>query len=299
VKALESLGFDIAVANPDSTGRITPEEVSRHLTENTALVLVMLCNNETGIIQPVAEISRTVHEFCRKYNLKIHVHTDAVQAFGKIWCSFKDIGVDSASISSHKLGGPRGSGALILKKNASIRQTGFLSYGGGQEQELRPGTENVAGISGFAQAAKTWTTHIHDNHRKALELMNICREGLSKIKGILFVPESRLADLQEYFSPYILSVSVPPVPAEVMVRSLDEHGISVSSGSACHTRDKKKRRRILESMGFEKSIIDSAIRISTGPQTTRADIDALVAAMKETVPLLSQLSGRMKKRERQ
>ncbi|MBN2353322.1 MAG: cysteine desulfurase [Spirochaetales bacterium] len=286
VQAMKKMGFDVAVCKPDASGIVRPERLRELLDERTVLVVLMLVNNETGAIQPVAECVAAVRDFTGEKGGRIHVHTDAVQAFGKIWFSFPESGADTASLSAHKLGGPRGAGALLVSSKA---RPAWLFLGGGQEGNRRPGTENLAAVHAFAQSARFRIESLDANHARAVRLMERLIRAARSIPGVLVLPEDRAETGDRRFSPYILSFAVPPVPGEVFVRSLDEQGIAVSTGSACHS-SKKDHTRILEAQGVPKAVADSAVRVSIGPETVESEIDAFAAALSETVPLLLRIS---------
>jgi len=248
----------------------------------------MLVNNETGAVQDVAAVSRAVREASRG-GRRILVHTDAVQALGKIRFSLKDLDVDAASFSGHKIGGLRGVGALFLRENTSA---GFLSVGGGQERGRRPGTENLAGICAMTVAAEKRLLSLEKDRAAAHENTRRLIHGLREIKGAWIFPSAREEDDTARYSPYIVSAGFPPLPAEVVVRTADSRGYCISTGSACSSK-KKDRTRVPESMGLSHETALAAIRVSTGPSTTAAQIDGLLAVLRQDIPpLLSIARGR-------
>ncbi|MGO9412284.1 MAG: cysteine desulfurase family protein [Spirochaetia bacterium] len=286
---LESLGMSCTIVKPDPNGIIDPRAIASALDHDTVLVSVMLVNNETGAIQKVDEISRVVAEFSQRRGRKVLVHTDAVQALGKIPVSVPSLGVDAASFSAHKVGGPRGIGALYLKAGAN---PAFLSLGGGQEGGRRPGTENVAGACAFAAAAEQKVSKLAENHASATLLMQRLISGLKEIRAARLFPESRDGIDSDSFSPYILSAGFPPLTGEIVVRVSDEHGFCIATGSACSTK-KKDRTRVPESMGIDHSTALSVMRVSIGPATTAAEIDGFLGMLREEMPpLLSISQGR-------
>ncbi|MBN1523288.1 MAG: cysteine desulfurase [Spirochaetales bacterium] len=290
-ETLSKTGFDVFVAAADSSGIIQPKAVISLCTPRTVAVFCMLVNNETGAIQPVKEIVSAVKQWAAQHSTTIHVHTDAVQAFGKLWFSFRDLGADSAALSAHKTGGPKGVGALLLKKKTAID---FLYCGGGQENKRRPGTENLNAICFFARTAKKRITNLEDNLRKARSMMDMVITQLSRIDEVVLVPASRKPSLQSLYSPYILSLAIVPVPSEVIVRSLDEHGIAVSAGSACNLKSRKKQRRVLLAMNIDSTTAESAIRISIGPETTVQELHSFTSTLQKIVPLHLHLAKRIR-----
>jgi cysteine desulfurase len=286
VRALKQAGFDIALVKPEPSGHVRPDAVAALLDERTVFVALMLVNNETGAVEPVRECVQAVRDFTTDKGARIHVHTDAVQAFGKIWFSFHELGVDTLSVSAHKLGGPRGAGALLVNK--SLRPD-YLFLGGGQEGNRRPGTENLAAWYAFAMAAKYRVDNIDVNQARAARLMDTALAGIRTIPGIVLLPAERHGNDGRRYSPYILSFAAPPVPGEVLVRSLDDQGIAVSTGAACQT-SKKESTRVIEALGVPKGTAASAVRISIGPETDPAAVDALLDALRETVPPLLKMA---------
>ncbi|UCF96394.1 MAG: cysteine desulfurase [Spirochaetaceae bacterium] len=281
-QTLKQLGFEVVLVPADRSGRIDPNRIFSALDESTVLVAVMLVNNETGRIQPVREISEAVQDFQKRSGKKVLLHTDAVQAFGKIPFQPSQLGVDSAALSAHKLAGPRGVGALFVRSGRIQR---FLYSGGGQEFDLRPGTENLPGIAGFVLAAEKAIGGLEENHRRAVAAMSSLLEELAGMPEVVLVPGGGASDRAVDFSPYILNLSIPPLPGEVLVRVLEEEGFIVSTGAACSSK-KKDRFRVLENMGIPGQIASSALRVSTGPKVEPAELEAFAAALKRRVPEL-------------
>jgi cysteine desulfurase len=286
VRAMEKMGFAVTVLKPESDGVVRPERLRELLDGKTVLVALMAVNNETGAIQPVAECAALVREYNRRGGVRIHVHVDAVQAFGKIWFSFRETGADTASLSAHKLGGPRGAGALLVSPSARLE---YLFLGGGQEGQRRPGTENLAAVHAFAQSARFRIDALEANRARAERLMARLIRAARLIPGVMVLPENRAEAGDSRFSPYIVSLALPPVPGEVLVRSLDEQGFAVSTGAACHS-SKKDDTRVIEAQGVPRSVAGSVVRVSIGPETAEGEIEAFTAALSETVPLLLRIS---------
>jgi cysteine desulfurase len=284
-KNLESLGFKVKFVQAGRDGIINPESIEKALDIDTRLVSVMLVNNETGAIQPVGKTAERVKKFAEKSGRRIHFHTDAVQGFEKIPFHPSDMDIDSATISAHKLSGPRGVGALFLRKDCPLTP---IYRGGEQEMGFRPGTENLPAIAGFALAAQRARASMDKNFAGAQKLLSFLIEGLNRIDGAVVIPLHRLT-APELYSPYILAVAFPPVPGEVLVRVLGERGICVSTGSACASR-KKDRDRVLSHMGISREVAFSTIRISTGPSTTREEAAGLLESLAAEVPGLLKIA---------
>jgi cysteine desulfurase len=287
-QTLKRMGFQVAQVAADNTGRIDPERIHGALDERTVAVAVMLVNNETGRIQPIREIAGVLREYQERKGKKVLLHTDAVQALGKIPFNLRLLDVDSAALSAHKIGGPRGTGALYVRQGR-IQQ--FLFSGGGQEYGQRPGTENLPGIYGFVLAAEKSVGAVEENNRRASAAMATLLGELEGIPGVSVNPAGRPAQGSGEYSPYILNLSIPPIPGEVLVRVLEEEGFIVSTGSACSSR-KKDRFRVLENMGVSRRSASSALRVSTGPGVDGAQLSALAAAIRRRVPeLLKAVPG--------
>jgi cysteine desulfurase len=271
---LAALGAACRVVRAGPDGRVRPKEVAAAVDRDTAVVSVMLVNNETGVVQPVAEIARAARAAAGPRRLL--VHTDAVQAFGRIPLDPVALGVDAASLSAHKLGGPRGIGALWLRGGLVLP---VLAAGGGQEHGMRPGTENVAGTAGFAAAAEARLARLAADADRARALAARLVQGLAAVPGALLFPAERADGESETFSPWIVCFGFPPLPGEVVVRLAGERGICIASGSACSSR-KRIKTRVLEAMGLDTRTALSAVRVSTGPATSASDIDALLAFLR-------------------
>ena len=280
--SLKRLGFEVAQVAADSTGRIDPGRIISALDERTVAVAVMLVNNETGRVQPIGEIGEALRDYQKRSGKKILLHTDAVQALGKIPFNPYHLGVDSASLSAHKIGGPRGAGASFVRRG---RMQQFLFSGGGQEQGMRPGTENLPGIYGFVLAAEKAVARLEENRSQARAAMETLIGELEGVPDVAVIPADRLSGGAEEYSPFIINLSIPPIPGEVLVRVLEEEGFIVSTGSACSSR-KKDRFRVLENMGVPRRLASSALRVSTGPGVGSAELRALAGALRRRVPEL-------------
>ncbi|MDR3200041.1 MAG: cysteine desulfurase, partial [Spirochaetales bacterium] len=262
-RVLEKFGWKVSRVGPGADGRIGPEEITAALTPETALVSVMLVNNETGMIQPVQEIAAAVRA-CKTGGKRIHIHTDAVQAAGKIPFTVSALGVDSLSLSAHKFRGPRGVGILVTGAGGGGKIEP-LYVGGGQEGDMRPGTENVAGIAAMARALDKAHAGREKNYAHAQKLMNILFDAMDGCGQCKVLPADRLANPGRY-SPYIASIAFPPVPGEVIVRVMNDKGYGISTGSACSAR-KKRDTRVIEGSGVSAKTAFSSVRVSVGPAT--------------------------------
>jgi len=267
------LGAKIRQLNPGEDGLINRKKLKKMINEKTRMVLIMLLNNEIGVIQPLDELITIVREAEKEYGRLIHFHSDMVQAMGKIPVDLTRYDVDSASFSAHKFGGPRGIGMLYLKKNRE-----FLFLGGGQERGLRPGTENLASIASMAKALEL---SLSEDHKKTKELMDLLIEGIKQIPSAELLPPQRV-EKRENYCDFILSLSFPPVPGEVLARVMNEKGYAISTGSACST-NKKSKTAALTVMGFDKRITFSSVRVSIGRDTTKEEIVSFLSALKITV----------------
>lgn len=262
VKRLEQEGCAVTYVRPDVTGHITAGQVLAALREDTALVSVMLVNNETGARFPVEEIAA---------GLRGHpalLHTYAVQGFLKVPFTAGSLGADFVTLSAHKLGGPKGIGALYIGGRA--RNTRPLLVGGGQESGLRPGTEAVAQIAGFAKAVELRCARLEEVNAHMAACRDYARRRLGDIPGLQFIGP---AD-----APHILSFSLPGYPSQNLVSELSGREIYISAGSACH---RGKVSHVLSAMGVERRTAAGTVRVSFGPETERGDIDALAEAVAE------------------
>lgn len=273
-KVMQSCGRKMLTIPANKNGIITPEAVLKSVDAETAFVTVMAVNNETGAIQPIADIGTALEEYSRGKR-KIHFHTDAVQAIGKIPFRLPELPIHSASFSGHKIGAPRGIGFLYLSKNIEP----FLR-GGGQENDLRAGTENLAGIISLTEALKNYSADEKETFSYAQKLMYYLIAALKHIDGIKIIPESRLLQPENY-SPWILQFASAQLPGEVLVRCFSDRGICISTGSACSS--KKHSRPVLEAMGVDPGLQKNAVRVSIGRTTTLSELEEFVSVLKEII----------------
>lgn len=262
-KWLETEGYQVTYLKPDKTGMVTAQQVADALQEDTVLVSMMLVNNETGCVFPVAEVAALL----RERNSAALLHCDAVQGFLKVPCGPVGWGVDLMSLSGHKLGGPKGIGALYI--SPKLRSFRPLLPGGGQEQGLRSGTEATAQIAGFAKAVELRLENYEAKLRHMADMKALCLQLLLTIPGVVPVGSGT--------APHILSVSLPGYPSSNIVNDLGSQGICISAGSACH---KGKSSHVVSALGLDKRTAAGVIRISFSPDTTEEDIRALHAALK-------------------
>lgn len=263
-KWLEKQGWEVTYLRPDKDGNIRVEQVENALREDTVLVTMMLVNNETGCLFPVKETAQLL----KAKKSKALLHSDAVQGFMKVDCDPVGWGVDMMSLSAHKIGGPKGIGALYIAD--SFRNVRPLLPGGGQEGGLRSGTEATAQIAGFAKAVELRSEHLAQKLQHTAEIKEYCREKLLTIPGMVSVGNGT--------APHILSMALAGYPSANIVTDLGEKGICISAGSACH---RGKSSHVVSTLGLDKRTAAGVIRISFSPDTTKEDIDTLCAALKE------------------
>lgn len=259
---MERQGWEVTYLTPNGEGGISAQQVLDAVRPDTALVSCMLVNNELGTIYPIQEIARGL----AAKNPQTLLHTDAVQGFLKIPFSAKTLGADFITISAHKIGGPKGVGALYI--GPRVKNPRPLLPGGGQEGGLRSGTEATAQIAGFAKAVELRTEGLEDKLRHMAEIKAYAQERLSSIPDLVFVGRSD--------APHILSVSLVGWPSQNIVNDLGSQGICISAGSACH---QGKPSQVVAALHLPKKTAGSVVRLSFGPETTRDEIDACVQAL--------------------
>ncbi len=268
---LETIGFEADYIAPDQNGVISPGAIASALRPETVLVSVMHANNEIGTIQPVREIADVAHAAGAWF------HTDAVQSYGQIAVDVNDLGADLLTISAHKIYGPKGVGALYIRDGVPIES---LIHGGGQERERRAGTENVAGIAGFAEAVKwSQTERVETAVRIAALRDRLIRELMAAC------PECRLNGDAARRLPGNVNISFPGRDAETMLLALDMAGVAASSGSAC-TSGSIEPSHVLRALGWSDTEIGATIRFSLGRTTTEEDVLETVARVREIIARL-------------
>jgi len=274
-KKLNSKGFQVDYLPVNKFGMIDISDLDNTLSKKTSLVSVMFGNNEVGTIQPISEIAKACHE------KKVVFHTDAVQAVGKIPIDVKKLGIDLLSISSHKLHGPKGIGALYIRNGIKIDP---IILGGGQEFRLRSGTENVASIVGFGQACEIAQNHLIENMSSIKKLQTLLvKKILDEIPEVSFNGhlESRLSNNAHF--------TFLGVNGEDLIIKLDEYGIAASTGSACSVNT-QKASHVLEAMGFSLEQITGSLRLTVGIFNTENEINETVNILKKTVKELRAVS---------
>jgi cysteine sulfinate desulfinase/cysteine desulfurase-like protein len=264
---LEKQGFPVTYLPVDEYGRVRPEDLEEALSPHTCLVTIMLANNETGSVQPIRELAVLAHEQGALF------HTDGVQAVGKIPVDVEALGVDFFSLSGHKFQGPKGIGALYVRKGLELEP---LVHGGGQEGGRRAGTENTPGVVGVGVAAELAEKRLGD-----MAQVKVWRDELwGGIKKLF--PEARLNGHPVERLPNTLNLSLPGIRGESLVLALDQQGISFSSGSACRSGSPKPSYALL-AMGLTEEQAHCAIRLSLGVGTTKEHIVRTLAAMEKVV----------------
>ena len=278
---LESLGFRATFLPVDGYGLVDPETVKRALTGETALVSVMLANNEIGTIEPIAEIAR----ICREAG--VVSHTDAVAAAGKIRVDVNDLGVDLLTISGHKLQGPKGVGALYIRKGTEIHP---LVHGGHQESGLRGGTENVIGIAGLGKACEILAAEWQQNAEHERRLRDRLEHGI-----VVRIPEVRVDGHPTRRVPNVCHLSVGYVEGEALLMNLDMEGVAVASGSACSTGSSEPSPT-MKAIGVPPLFSNSPVRLSLGPGNTESEIDYTIEVFEKVVARLRAISPIWKRR---
>jgi len=258
---LEKLGFSVTYLPVDEQGRVAPRSVADALTDRTALVSVMHANNEVGTVQPLREIADLVHAH------EAYLHADAVQTFSQLPVNVHDLGVDLLSVSAHKIYGPKGVGALYVRSGIPIEP---LLHGGGQERERRAGTENVPAIAGFGEAVRLL---LPEREAVAARLTLLRDTFLAALRQR--IPNMVLNGHPAERLPNNINLSFPGLDAETLLLTLDRAGISASSGSAC-TSGSIEPSHVLTAMGLPDDRVNSAIRLTLGRDTTRAEVDRAV-----------------------
>lgn len=263
---LESQGFEVTYLQPDALGRISAETLKAALRKDTILVSVMMVNNEVGSVMPIAQMAKLTHKLCPDAIF----HTDAVQGFLKVPFSAKTLGADLISVSSHKVHGPKGCGALYI--SPKLKSFPALIQGGGQEMGYRSGTEGTPAIFGFAAAAAAGAATFAADRQRETELISAFAEKLEALKGV------QINGAHE--APHILSISIPGVPTQNTINIAQDHGICLSAGSACA---KGHRSHVLTAMNAAPEAIDGSFRVSICKDTTQEELDTLFSVIKEEI----------------
>ena len=266
MKDLESKGFDVTYLQPDETGTVTLDTLKAALHKDTILVSIMMVNNEVGSVMPISAMAKLTHKLCPDAVF----HTDAVQGFLKVPFAAKTLGADLISVSSHKVHGPKGVGALYISPR--LKSFPAMMLGGGQEGNYRSGTEGTPAIFGFAAAcAAVSSTYKEDAHREKAMIDGLV-DKLSALDGIRINGS--------HAAPHILSIAIPGVPTQNSINILQDHGICVSAGSACA---KGHRSHVLEAMKAAPDAIDGTFRVSLCRDTTPEELELLVTVIRDEI----------------
>ena len=278
LEALKEEGFEIEKIGVDEKGYIDIEELKSKIRKDTILVSVILANNETGIVQDIEKIGQAVKEV----NNDTLLHADAVQAFGKMKIDVKNSKIDMLSASGHKFGAQRGMGIFYMKKGLKVKP---LMYGGGQQLNQRPGTENVAGAAAIAKAAEVCYKNLEENNEKIREIKKYIADRV-----LTEIPNTFInGDSIEKASPYVLNIGFMGLRSEVLLHALEAEGIYVSAGSACNSK-KKVRSSVLSAMGKSDEEIEGSIRLSFSKFNTMEEAEYAVEKLKEQAALLRRFN---------
>lgn len=280
-KCLENEGFEVIYLPVDEFGLVQIEQILSAITEKTALISLMCVNNETGVIQPIEGLAKAL----KKLKQPPLLHVDGVQAFGKIRVDVKKLGIDLFSGSGHKIHGPKGIGFLYVAKGVQLKP---LIYGGGQQLDIRPGTENTYGIMGLEKATQLIFDDFESKMTAMDQLKNRLREGIAQA-----IPEAVFNTPKDTSTaPHILHVSFPDIRGEVLLHALETQGIYVSIGSACNSKV-KKYSHVLEAMGKSTSLKEGAVRFSLSVETSSEEIEyAIETVSKEYQSLREIIKGK-------
>lgn len=276
---LKEQGFDITYLSVDENGIISLEELEEAVTEQTILVSMMQVNNEIGAIEPVAEAA----ELIKKKNPATLIHVDAIQSYGKMYIYPKKLGIDMLSVSGHKIHGPKGSGFLWVKEKTKLKP---LILGGGQQKGMRSGTENVPAIAGLGEAAEEIYENLDEKRAHLYGLKQHFIDGIEKLEGTHVNGKTG-----EDSAPHIVSVSFEGIRSEVLLHSLEDRGIYVSSGSACSSNNhagKQKGSKTLRNIHLKENLLDSTLRFSFSVHTTEEEIDYALEVLGELLPVLKK-----------
>ena len=266
MKALEAQGFEVTYLQPDELGRITLADLKEALRKDTIFVSIMMVNNEVGSVMPIEKMAKLTHKVCPDAIF----HTDAVQGFLKVPFSAKTLGADLISISSHKVHGPKGVGALYVSPR--LKSFPAIILGGGQENNFRSGTEGTPAIFGFAAACTAVAATFKEDSKREHAMIESLAEKLSQLEGVA------INGIHE--APHVLSVAIPSVPTQNTINILQDHGICVSAGSACA---KGHRSHVLTAMKTDPQQIDASFRISLSRETTQEELDTLYTVIRDEI----------------
>jgi cysteine desulfurase len=276
---LEKMGHRVTYLGVDKRGKISLDELREAICDETVLVSIMHANNEIGTFEPIKDAGKIIKEINKNRKHKIYFHTDAVQTAGKIAIDVQDLGVDLLSVSAHKFNGPKGVGLLFIKTGTIINP---IMFGGHHENNLRPGTENIAYIVGLTKALEISVGRMEQNYKHLLTL----REKLKK--GILdLIPQVSVNGSDDGAIANILNVSFNYIEGESLLARLDAKGIAASSGSACATGSPS---HVLEALGIDPISAQGAIRFSFGHYNSQQEVDYVLSVLPEIVESLRKMS---------
>lgn len=278
-RRLEEDGYNVTYIGVDKDCRIDPEEIGKAIREDTVLITVMAVNNETGAVTDLKAVDAVRKAAEKKYGKTITFHTDAVQGYGKV--ALAGCGADLISVSGHKIHGPKGVGALYIKKGVKLPP---FVLGGGQERGMRSGTENTPGIAGFAKAVEEMEKNREKSLAKMAELKKMVTEGITA--GL----DDVRINSPSGGAPSVLNVSFLGTRGEVLLHTLEQDGISVSTGSACSS-NKKGQSHVLRAMGLSDKEIEGAVRISFSPLNTAEEADYLIEKLTAAVKRFRKLGS--------
>ena len=277
---LEKNGFEVTYLPVNAAGQVEPDTLKASLREDTILVSVMYVNNEIGAIEPVSELGRIIKE----YNKDILFHVDAVQAFGKFRIHPYKENIDMLTMSSHKIHGPKGVGAIFIKDKPKIQP---IALGGGQQKGMRSGTENVPGIAGMAMAAKELYDKFDEDVNRLYELKEYFVREITGIEGATV---NGLTGRDS--APHVVSVSFDGITkSEVLLHALEDKGIYISSGSACSS-NKPSLSSTLKAIGVKNDLLYATLRFSFSVFTTKEELEYTINAVKELLPVLRKYRPR-------
>ncbi|HVF88838.1 MAG TPA: cysteine desulfurase family protein [Blastocatellia bacterium] len=284
-EALEAMGCRVTYLPVSSSGLVGVEELASAIRDDTILISIMHANNETGSIQPIEEIAKLVARARASGKNHLHFHTDAVQSVGKIPVDVKRLGVDLLSLSGHKIHGPKGVGALYVRKGTRL---GKLFYGGHHERDRRPGTENVPGIVGLGRAAELARIHLGERAARLRTLRDYFEsQAVRRIPGASINGASINGDTERRI-PNVSNMSFQGVDGESLLIALDLKGIAVSTGSACASGSLEPSH-VLTALGLTREQVRGSLRLSLGAYTTREEIDYALDALEETIAKLREM----------
>ena len=266
MKVLEEQGYEVTYLKPDPLGRITLDALRDALRPDTILVSVMMVNNEVGSVQPISQMAKLTHRVCPNAIF----HTDAVQGFMKVPFCARTLGADLISVSSHKIHGPKGCGALYVSPR--FKSFPAILLGGGQESGFRSGTEGTPAIFGFAAACEAGRLHLQEDIQKERSVLEHLMKELESTPGVVLNGA--------HDAPHILNIGIPGVPTQNTINILQDKGICVSAGSACA---KGHRSRVLSEMNVDPKIIDGSFRVSLCKDSTTEEVDLLVKTIREEI----------------